>query len=247
MKTVECIDCGVTVESKTAARKLCDDCRLTRRRAAQRVRSSARYYAGLSQAAQCAGTCGGIVRIGGNNSRPAGEAMCHACRKAATADSYTTQCAACGITFTPPPSSASRARPRKYCSLPCANSVNTHLMRAANPNADPDTHLSEDERRTRRHARDAKRRAKRRGAERDTKIEPVSPSVVFERDGWRCHICGKKCRTDVNGLHPQGATMDHLIPLSKGGPHTYANISTAHRICNIRKGNKSANDQLALI
>ena len=175
---------------------------------------------------------------GGSTSRPPGEAMCRPCRRAATAASYETTCADCGETFTPPPNSASRARPRKYCSRACASRVNLELARANRP---PLKDPAEKKRAMR--ARTALKRARRR----TTQVEPVIPSIVFERDGWRCHLCGKKCRTDVDGRHPQGATIDHLIPLSKCGPHTYVNIATAHRACNVSKGNRASNDQLALI
>jgi 5-methylcytosine-specific restriction endonuclease McrA len=33
-------------------------------------------------------------------------------------------------------------------------------------------------------------------------------------------------------------TVDHIIPLSKGGAHAVANLQLAHLACNIRKGNR---------
>lgn len=30
-------------------------------------------------------------------------------------------------------------------------------------------------------------------------------------------------------------SLDHVIPLNKGGPHTLANVATAHLRCNISK------------
>jgi len=61
--------------------------------------------------------------------------------------------------------------------------------------------------------------------------EPVDRTVVFERDGWRCHLCGRRVRRSE-------ASIDHLIPIADGGPHTYANVATAHLACNIRRGRK---------
>lgn len=62
-----------------------------------------------------------------------------------------------------------------------------------------------------------------------TQVEPVSHLVVAERDGWRCAICrGKVTRADWS--------LDHVVPLSKGGPHTYANVVLAHRRCNSKRG-----------
>ena len=89
-----------------------------------------------------------------------------------------------------------------------------------------------------------RRRARRYGVE----YEPIDRAYVFERDGYRCHICGKKCRVNVEwSSHPLDPTIDHLIPISQGGPHTLANVATACFMCNSLKSNGSANDQLLLI
>lgn len=59
--------------------------------------------------------------------------------------------------------------------------------------------------------------------------ELVRLDVVYERDGGACHICHcPVARTD--------ATLDHLIPVADGGPHTYQNVALAHRSCNARRG-----------
>jgi 5-methylcytosine-specific restriction endonuclease McrA len=47
---------------------------------------------------------------------------------------------------------------------------------------------------------------------------------------WLCIYCGIK---------PAKLTMDHVIPLSKGGPHTKGNIVPACKPCNSKKGNKT--------
>lgn len=70
---------------------------------------------------------------------------------------------------------------------------------------------------------------------------------IFERDGWRCHLCGKRTKRDADPLDPRSATLDHIVPLSLGGAHTRENVATACRSCNSRKSNRGAGDQLALI
>jgi hypothetical protein len=86
----------------------------------------------------------------------------------------------------------------------------------------------------RRRANSALRRARKRGVD----SEKVVPSTVFERDRYICHICKRPIDKRLSGLSPRGATLDHVIPLSAGGPHTYENIKAAHRRCNERKGKK---------
>jgi 5-methylcytosine-specific restriction endonuclease McrA len=35
-----------------------------------------------------------------------------------------------------------------------------------------------------------------------------------------------------------GASLDHVVPISKGGTDEPENLKLAHFICNVRKGNK---------
>jgi 5-methylcytosine-specific restriction endonuclease McrA len=53
--------------------------------------------------------------------------------------------------------------------------------------------------------------------------------VVYERDQGLCQICLEPIPFD-------DMTLDHIIPLSRGGEHTYENVQTAHLSCNCRKG-----------
>lgn len=52
---------------------------------------------------------------------------------------------------------------------------------------------------------------------------------VFIRDNFTCQYCG----TRTHDL-----TLDHVIPRSRGGPHTWENLVSACRVCNHRKGGK---------
>jgi hypothetical protein len=70
--------------------------------------------------------------------------------------------------------------------------------------------------------------AKRRGAMRG---QLVDYNLIWQRDGGICHICG-----DL--VAPDDVHFDHVIPLSKGGSHTYDNIKVAHSVCNLRKRDK---------
>lgn len=77
--------------------------------------------------------------------------------------------------------------------------------------------------------------------------EVVSPIQVFERDGWRCQLCGIKTPKRLRGTYkPTAPELDHIIPLSLGGSHTYQNTQCACRACNGAKGAKPLG-QLRLI
>lgn len=88
------------------------------------------------------------------------------------------------------------------------------------------------------------RNARRRGLL--EKAEKVSPQEIFQRDGWICQICGKKVNPKLKSPDPISASLDHIIPLSKGGTHERKNLQLAHLICNIKKNN-GGHDQLRLI
>jgi 5-methylcytosine-specific restriction endonuclease McrA len=55
---------------------------------------------------------------------------------------------------------------------------------------------------------------------------------VFLRDHHTCQYCGKK-----PGTHR--LTLDHVIPVVKGGPKSWENIVTACRPCNLKKGGRT--------
>ena len=57
----------------------------------------------------------------------------------------------------------------------------------------------------------------------------IERAAIIERDGSRCHVCGKKCRPDE--IH-----LDHLVPLAAGGDHMEANLAVACARCNLSRG-----------
>lgn len=77
-------------------------------------------------------------------------------------------------------------------------------------------------------------RARRFGVEFDPTVSSIR---VFERDGWRCRICGTKTPQRLRGTFKDNAPeLDHVVPLSIGGGHTWSNVQCACRKCNIEKG-----------
>ena len=60
-----------------------------------------------------------------------------------------------------------------------------------------------------------------------------SKANVFLRDLYTCQYCGD------NQLNKRTATLDHLIPVSKGGKSVWENSVCACAPCNSNKGNKS--------
>ena len=110
---------------------------------------------------------------------------------------------------------------KKYCSKPCSN-------KAAN------------------HRHELLRRAKIANVLVDSDIEIHE---LFKRDKGVCHICGGLC--NWNDKETKGnaiicgesyPSVDHVIPLAKGGLHSWDNVRLAHRRCNYLKSDRLPND-----
>ncbi len=60
--------------------------------------------------------------------------------------------------------------------------------------------------------------------------EDVDYSEILKRHGMICHLCGKPI------IKKSELEFDHVVPISKGGPHKATNIRPSHGRCNRRKG-----------
>ncbi|SPJ17210.1 HNH endonuclease [Burkholderiales bacterium] len=59
----------------------------------------------------------------------------------------------------------------------------------------------------------------------------LSKHRLFARDRHVCAYCGAHC-------NESDLTVEHIIPVSRGGRHEWTNVVTACRSCNTRKGNR---------
>jgi len=76
--------------------------------------------------------------------------------------------------------------------------------------------------------------------QRDAYVESVSLGYLMKRDGGCCKICGAPVERERAVPHYLAPTVDHVIPLAKGGKHSKANTQLAHFICNARKSDTVA-------
>ena len=65
---------------------------------------------------------------------------------------------------------------------------------------------------------------------------PNCALAIFERDMWRCTLCGDAIDPLLSPRHPRGPSFDHILPGSHGGGRGEANLRAAHRDCNERRG-----------
>lgn len=81
-------------------------------------------------------------------------------------------------------------------------------------------------------------RAKRRAVERGLSADSIDPFRVFNRDGWKCQFCKVRTPKSKRGTYDDNAPeLDHIIPVSKDGAHTYINTQCLCRKCNQLKSN----------
>lgn len=103
--------------------------------------------------------------------------------------------------------------------------------RAANP---------ETMRRYRHEQREARRDAvqRRRARKAALPYEPIVYRHLAVRDHWTCQLCHEA--VDPTIVHPDlmSGSVDHVVPISKGGPHLYGNVQLAHLTCNLAKGDR---------
>ena len=60
--------------------------------------------------------------------------------------------------------------------------------------------------------------------------------AVRRRDGDDCHLCGGLMLFSGYPLGPDFATLDRVVPGSKGGRYEIDNLKLAHRRCNVARG-----------
>lgn len=164
-------------------------------------------------------------------------------------------CPQCGGAMPPP--TGRRGRPRKFCTAECTRTAHRYpdsLSRTCDEPGCDRPHRAKgmchmhwrrvaraegrekapvwDERR-----RDAwkARQSLGRGA---AEAESFSYREVFERDGWACGICCEPVDAALEYPDPMSKSLDHVVPLSRGGSHSRENAQLAHLFCNLRKGDR---------
>lgn len=90
------------------------------------------------------------------------------------------------------------------------------------------------------HHANQKREAKhrRRALERNAYVAPVYRARIYERDNYTCGICAVALDMSTTAPAPNAPTIDHVVPLARGGTHEPANVRAAHFLCNARRGDR---------
>lgn len=154
------------------------------------------------------------------------------------------------------PFAAGTGRGRKYCSNACENyglgrartssdltfgdCVQCGSLFVRPAHHEFDTCSPQCTKRRRKYHRRQLRRAENGG-------ETFTLREIAERDGWRCHICGKRVPDRQYAARDDDPTLDHLVPVSLGGKHVRVNVALAHNRCNWERGDMPIEFQMRLI
>lgn len=92
-----------------------------------------------------------------------------------------------------------------------------------------------------------KRDIKRRSKIKDVCVDKnISLEKLYEMENGICYICGNKCdyndKVEINGTIICGnsyPSIDHVVPLAKGGLHSWSNCRLACRLCNSKKSDNT--------
>lgn len=113
-------------------------------------------------------------------------------------------------------------RETRCCSFECS----TKLWKQENPE------------RVRLHSQEAK--FKRRARLREAPHESFTVADVRLRHGDDCYLCDERINFKLKWPHPQSPSLDHVVPLARGGRHALENVAMTHLACNLSKATKAA-------
>jgi 5-methylcytosine-specific restriction endonuclease McrA len=72
--------------------------------------------------------------------------------------------------------------------------------------------------------------------------DEIDPLTLFNLHGWTCGICLKPIDRRLRLPNWWAATIEHRVPLAKGGTHTWDNVISAHAKCNFDKADSLLGD-----
>ncbi len=68
----------------------------------------------------------------------------------------------------------------------------------------------------------------------------ITLESLYKRDSGVCYLCGGVCDwsdkdTEKNTVGANYPSIDHIVPISRGGLHSWGNVRLAHFRCNVQK------------
>lgn len=70
------------------------------------------------------------------------------------------------------------------------------------------------------------------------RVGPVDLNLLWIRQCAICAICDSRIDRSLAHPDPMSRSLDHIVPLAKGGTHEQSNLAWTHLVCNLRKGTR---------
>jgi 5-methylcytosine-specific restriction endonuclease McrA len=86
----------------------------------------------------------------------------------------------------------------------------------------------------------AEKAARRRALQMGAEIDHTGRNAIIKRDGRSCYLCGLLVKW-------REVTLDHVLPLSRGGSHTAENLRVACGPCNFSKQHRTVEEYRAYL
>lgn len=88
---------------------------------------------------------------------------------------------------------------------------------------------------------------RRRALKAGTAYGTIDLDALWDSCGGACPDCGIAISREAAWLDPRFASVDHIIPLSRGGIHAQGNLRYTCLPCNLRKGARAISDQASTV
>jgi 5-methylcytosine-specific restriction endonuclease McrA len=76
-------------------------------------------------------------------------------------------------------------------------------------------------------------------AYKDNRWQKITKRELIRAHGQRCQRCRRKLRPFcLPRYHPRNPHTGHIVPIAKGGKHTWSNIELLCQECNTKQGSE---------
>lgn len=208
-----------TAKRKQPARKFCNSTCNARHESSMRSRDRLAQKLANPRSCQVCGIDITMRKVGAKYCSDFCSAVWHGQRMPNSLPDKACALEGCGRIFTP------KNKRQKCC---CENHGQIHYNRMSRASGRQASAPWDERRRANYH--------KRRALKLQLPADTIRPLDVYERDEWICGLCSEPVDRRASYPDPMSASLDHILPLSKGGHHTLSNVQLAHLACNVRKG-----------
>ena len=91
------------------------------------------------------------------------------------------------------------------------------------------------------------KKEERRRKARTSESHQINVRTLYKRDNGICWLCGEPCDIDADSNDNLYPSIDHVIPIARGGLDEWNNVRLAHRLCNSLKWTTIIEDPNAIL